>query len=231
MFLVAYLCAFSLIGLMSMKSSDVVDRDGERKDTEKKSLVGGKQNSEKVGEGKSEEIKDKESHTYQTAGGPEGGPGSDFTGQNKEEAVSKEEKDPLLLNKIDVLFEAIKESIGEGRKFKPELALEFSNYLQDYLDAQKPFRERMKIKADKALKATKAGWKKIKENPKGAAAVVGGLATLGGAYFFREGIAQNIGKVKGLSAKGWSMAKEKGSSAWEYAREIPGKVKGKFKKG
>lgn len=140
---------------------------------------------------------------------------------------------------VELVLELKTELEKFGSKVGDESAVEsLIDYLKDFNET---FKERFKRKSKKIWDRTKnfggnlkdktaAGLVKIKENP-GAAAVVGGLATLGGAYFFREGIAKNIGKVKGLSGKGWNMAKEKGSSAWEYAREIPGKVKGKFKKG
>lgn len=140
---------------------------------------------------------------------------------------------------VELVLELKTELEKFGSKVGDESAVEsLIDYLKDFNET---FKERFKRKSKKIWDRTKnfggnlkdktaAGLVKIKENPT-AAAVVGGLATLGGAYFFREGIAKNIGKVKGLSGKGWNMAKEKGSSAWEYAREIPGKVKGKFKKG
>lgn len=161
-----------------------------------------------------------------------------------ESSGGKEEKQEVnftieMKASVELVSELKTELEKFGSKVGDESAVEsLIDYLKDFNET---FKERFKRKSKKIWDRTKnfggnlkdktaAGLVKIKENPR-AAAVVGGLATLGGAYFFREGIAQNIGKVKGLSAKGWSMAKEKGSSAWEYAREIPGKVKGKFKKG
>ena len=126
-------------------------------------------------------------------------------------------KDNLIKNRL--------EEIINGFKTKEDID-NFDEYLQSYIDLKNPslFKDRIKKRAGKA-------WKKIKEYPKTTAAVVGLAALGGGAYFFREGISQHFGKVKDFSKKGWSIAKERGSSAWEYAREIPGKVKGKFKKG
>lgn len=169
-------------------------------------------------------------------------PGAQENPEGRAEQQENQEVNFTIKMKASVeLVSELKTALEKfGSKVRDESAVEsLIDYLKDFNETLK---ERFKRKSKKIWDRTKnfggnlkdktaAGWEKIKENRRAAAAVVGGLATLGGAYFYREGIAQNIGKVKGLSAKGWSMAKEKGSSAWEYAREIPGKVKGKFKKG
>ncbi len=161
------------------------------------------------------------------------------------EKEEKENQRVAFTIKMQVSEKLVKELSGALEKFGSEVKnVSAVESLIDYIENQNlSFKERFKKRAGKAWAGTKgfgkglkdktaAGWGKIKENPKTTAAVVGGLAALGGgAYFFREGISQNLGKVKGLSGKGWNMAKEKGSSAWEYAREIPGKVKSKFRKG
>lgn len=209
MFLVVYLCAFSLAGLMSGDGKPLqgLNETGEKGGTGLEDTIGLQKSKEKSEESDVKKFK------------------IDFEVSVKENQLGEE-----LRQELDKFAR-----IADGKSIQ---------VLIDILkDLNEPLSQSFKMKTEKAWagikgfgskikEKTREGWTKIKENRKTAAAVVGGLAALGGgAYFFREGIAQNIANVKGLPGKGWRMAKEKGSSAWEYAREIPGKVKGKFKKG
>jgi Ribonuclease G/E len=107
---------------------------------------------------------------------------------------------------------------------------EIEAFIRDLKDLNADFKTRLKIRGKKAWanakdfggklkEKTANSWEKIKGNKGKVAAAAVGLAALGGsAYFFREGLAQNIHTVSQQALKA-------GKSAWGYVGEIPGKFK------